>query len=353
MKLFQPDCSTTPERILIVRLSAIGDAIHGLPVLNALREAFPQAFIAWAVEGRTAELLEGHSALDELIQLPRGWWKSLAQVRQARRKLRELAFDTTVDLQCLTKSAALAWLSGAPRRIGAAGKNGRELSKWFNNTLTPVSANHVIEHYLGILKPLGIRSPQVRFDLPERKAETEFAREALKDLGLPVRGFAVLNPGAGWPSKMWPADRYGELAKQIVRRHGLPSLAIWGGRDELPLAERIVAKSGGHVMLAPPTSLRQLAAVLRRAALFVGSDTGPMHLAVAVGTPTISMHGVSRAEWCGAYGETNIRLQAEFQDGSSRQRRTADNRAMRALSVEMVARACDELLSRRAKEASA
>lgn len=347
MRLFSPDhLSPAPERILLVRLSAIGDVIHGLPALNALRDAFPRAFIAWVVEGGSAELLEGHPALDQVIHLPRRWWQSLEQVRALRRTLGEHRFDSTVDLQCLTKSALVAWLSGAPRRLGAGGKSGRELSKWFNNVLTPVSAGHVIEHYLGILQPLGIQSPQVRFDLPERADDREFAIESLEEAGLAADEFAVLNPGAGWPSKLWPAERYGALAQRLARLHGLASLAVWGGPDELPLAERIVATSGGHAVLAPATSLRQLASVMRRAALFVGSDTGPTHLAVAVGTPTISLHGVSRAEWCGAYGPRSLRLQAYFDDGSSRQRRTADNRAMRALTVDDVSRGCSELLAR-------
>jgi lipopolysaccharide heptosyltransferase I len=351
MRLFNPDqFSPAPERILIVRLSAIGDVIHGLPVLNALRNAFPHAFIAWAVEGRSAELLEGHQALDQLIPLPRGWWRSVRQVRKLRRTLRTLQFDTTVDLQCLTKSAVLAWLSGAPRRLGAAGQNGRELSKWFNNVLTSVAASHVIEHYLGILRPLGIESPLVRFDLPERTEDAEFAHDALQEAGLAHGQYVVLNPGAGWPSKLWPAERYGALAQQLARRHGLASLALWGGADELPLAERIVATSGGHALLATATTLRQLAALARRAALFVGSDTGPMHLAVAVGTPTISLHGVSRATWCGAYGPRSMALQATFDDGSSRQRRNTDNRAMCQLSADAVSRACSELLMKVAGE---
>lgn len=347
MRLFNPDhTAPTPERILLVRLSAIGDVIHGLPVLNALRAAFPRAFIAWVVEGRSAELLEGHPALDQLIRLPKRWWKSLKQVQELRRTLRALDFDTAVDLQCLTKSSVLAWISGAQRRLGAGGKSGRELSKLFNNVLTPVAAKHVIEHYLGILKPLGIDSPQVCFDLPERDADAEFAGDALDEAGVGQTGFAILNPGAGWPSKLWPAERYGLLAKYLARQHGVASLALWGGSNELPLAERIVATSGGHATLAPATSLRQAAALTRRAALFVGSDTGPMHLAVAVGTPTLSLHGVSRAEWCGAYGPKSLCLQVFYDDGSSRQRRNADNRAMRALTVEMVSRACSELLAR-------
>jgi ADP-heptose:LPS heptosyltransferase len=126
--------------------------------------------------------------------------------------------------------------------------------------------------------------------------------------------------------------------------HGVSSIAAWGLKTELPLAETIVASSAGHAQMAPPTTMMQLAALCRRAALFVGSDTGPMHLAVAVGTPTISMHGPSRADWCGAHGPQNIRLQVRYEDGSSLERRRADDAAMRAITVEMAAHGCDHLL---------
>ena len=331
-------------RLLIVRLTAMGDVIHGLPVATALREHFPRAMIAWAVEGRAADLIEGHPDLDAVIKLPRHWSRSLAAMRGVRQQLRAIDFDIAVDLQCLTKSALVAWLSGAKRRLGVAGKNGRELSKLLNNELTDVRATHVVEHYLQILQPLGIESPSVEFKLPERKADARFAHQAITNLSLVESHFAILNPGAGWPSKLWPPARYGKVAQHLYNQYGLRSLAVWCGSDERRLAEKIVNTSDGAAVLAPSTTIPQLAAIARRARLFVGSDTGPMHLAVAVGTPTISLHGTSRAEWCGAYGDSNIRLQEFYQEGTARERRTADNKAMRAIQTDNVAAACDRLL---------
>ncbi len=258
--------------------------------------------------------------------------------------LRACRFDTTIDLQCLTKSAIAAWLSGAPRRIGKAGEDGRELSRWFHNELVAAGGDHVIDHYLDMLRPLGITTPAVRYDLPESIADGRTADEFLRTAGLVTRRFAILNPGAGWPSKIWPAERYGELAQHLAGVHEMASVVVWGATNEQRLAERIVATSGGHGQLAPPTSMTELAAFCRRAGLFVGSDTGPVHLAVAVGTPTISLHGPSRADWCGAYGPQNIRLQVRYEEGSSAERRTADDSAMRAITVDMVAEACDRLL---------
>lgn len=337
-------------RFLIVRLTAIGDVIHGVPVLCALRAAFPHAFIGWVVEGSAGDLLEGHAALDTLVRVPRRWLKSPREVWQLRQRLRALRFDIAIDLQCLTKSALAAWWSGAPRRIGKAGPDGRELSRWFHNELTTAGGGHVIEHYLELLRPLGILSPAVQFDLPLAAADAHVADEFLRASGLAATRFAILNPGAGWPSKIWPAERYGQLARRLGKSHDLPSIAVWAGQQERQLAEMIVATSGGRARLAPPTSMTELGALCRRAAMFVGSDTGPMHLAAAVGTPTISLHGPSRAEWCGAYGPHTVRLQVRYEDGSSLQRRKADDSAMRAITVDMVAAACERLVTRPASQ---
>jgi ADP-heptose:LPS heptosyltransferase len=131
----------------------------------------------------------------------------------------------------------------------------------------------------------------------------------------------------------------------LGRTHAIPSVAVWGTRNEISLAERIVECGARQVHMAPPTTMSQLAALCRRAALFVGSDTGPMHLAAAVGTPTISLHGPSRAEWCGAFGPQNIRLQVRYEDGSSLERRQADDSAMQEITSKMVTDASDQLLS--------
>ena len=306
----------------------------------------PDAFLAWVAEGTAGDVLEGHPALDELIRVPRRWWKTPSEVWKMRRRMRELKFDIALDMQCLSKSAVTAWLSGAKRRIGKSGEHGRELSRMFNNELVEAGGTHVIEHYLSMLRTLGIKSPAVEFKMPQRATDAQMVDKFLRENGLAGQRFAILNPGAGWPSKMWPAERYGELARHLQKAHGMRSIAAWGLPAELPLAEMIVTGSDGHALLAPPTSMLEFGSLCRRAALFVGSDTGPMHLAVAVGTPTISMHGPSRADWCGAYGTQNVRMQIRYEAGSSLERRRADDSAMRAITVAMVEHACDQLLKR-------
>jgi heptosyltransferase-1 len=338
-------------RILIVRLSAIGDVVHTMPLACGLREQYPGAFLAWAVEGRAAGLLRGHVALDELITLPRGWLKSPTAVWRLRRRLRRLEFDLTIDAQGLTKAALVAWLSGARRRIGLGDPWGRELSPWLNNELVDTTAEHAVDRTLQLLLPLGIHRPRVRFRVPEHPPDRAAAEEMIRRQGL-EEGFAVIAPGAGWPSKLWPTERYAAVADYLGRAWRLPSLVLWGGSKELALAEQTVAGSGGHARLAAAISLGELAALARRARLFVGSDTGPLHLAVAVGTPCVGLYGPWPAKRHGPYGPGNIAVQKLVLEGSTRARRNASPKYMEAIDVDAVCEACDRLLRRDGRHAA-
>ena len=337
--------SAATPRILICRLSAVGDVLHGLPVLNALRAAFPQALLAWVVDRRMQALLQEHPALDELIVVSRRWLRSPGEVWQLRRRLRQLRFDVSIDLQGLSKSAIAAWLSGAKRRIGFGDENGRELSRWLNNERIRTSAVHIIDRNLELLRPLGIEHPAVRFDLPEAPADARTVEAFLQTAGLQA-GFAILNPGAGWPSKLWPWERYAAVARHLGEVCRLPSVVVWGGASERQWAEQIVAQSAGHATLAPPTSLRELAALARRARLLVGSDTGPLHLAVAVGTACVGLYGPMSAQRNVPYGPQHIALQKMWLDDSQRNRRHASPTLMEAIDVGTVCQACEEVLRR-------
>ncbi|MEX2188854.1 MAG: glycosyltransferase family 9 protein [Pirellulales bacterium] len=336
-------------RILIVKLTAIGDVVHAMPVACALRERFPQAYIAWLAEGRAGDLLAGHRAIDRRIVAPRRWLKSPSAVWNLRRQLRGLQFDVSIDLQGLTKSAVAAWLSGARRRIGFGGEMGREISRLFNRDRVVPTSPHVVDRYLELLAPLGIEKPTVRFDVPHFAAAATSVERFLAQRRL-VGSLAVINPGAGWPSKRWPADRLGLVARHLGARHGLPSVVVWAGDDERRWAEEIVSLSSGHAHLAPATSLAELAELTRRACLFVGADTGPLHLAAAVATPCVGLFGPMPADRNGPYGPQHIAIQKAVLNGTSRQRRTADNATMLAISVEDVVAACDTILARRERK---
>lgn len=347
---FESTSPTGPDRpgmrVLLVRLSAIGDVIHGLPVLNALREARPDAFLAWVVESRAAAILEGHPALDALVVVQRGWLWRPRQVWQLRRRLRQLRPDAAIDLQGLARSAIAAWLSGARRRIGFGCQKGREGSRWLNNELIYSTRPHIIDCNLELLRPLGIENPPVRFNLPEKTADGAWAAQWIAGEGLPPGGFALINPGAGWPSKRWPPERYAAVAAALGQQWGVPSVVLWAGQEEQQWAQQIVAGAQGQARLAPQTSLRQLAALCRRGRMFIGSDTGPLHLAAAVGTPCVGLYGPMPAERNGPYGPQHIAIQKAHFTGTSRQRRQAPPDLMLAIQIEDVLAACAEILRR-------
>jgi heptosyltransferase I len=331
-------------RILIVRLSAIGDVLHGLPALNALRDALPRARLAWVTEAPTADLLRGHRALDELIVAEAGWLKSPRAARDLRRQLRDMHFDIALDLQGLSRSAIAARLSGAPCRIGFDGSDGREVSRWLNNVRVRPTHTHVIDRNLELLRPLGISQATVRFDLDDSPDDEALARQLIDSRELGKR-FAVINPGAAWGSKRWPVDRFAAVARHLGKDGARRSLVVWAGDAERRLAEQIVEGSCGSAVRAPATSLRQLAAIARRAALFVASDTGPLHLAVAVGTPCVGLFGPTPAERNGPYGAPHIAVQKMRLTGPSHRRRAASGESMAAIRIEDVTAACDTLLA--------
>ncbi len=335
-------------RILIVRLSAIGDVIHGLPVLNALRAAFPTAHLGWVVEGRAGDLLQGHPALDQLIRVPRKWLRSPRAVFNLRRELHTAQFDVSIDLQGLTKSAVAARLSGAKVRIGFGGVDGREISAWLNNRLVTPEATHVIDRNLELLAPLGIEQPAAEFQVPENSAAGIKIAKFVRERGL-ARGFALINPGAGWTSKLWPPARFAAVARHLGKKRNLPSIIAWAGANERRWADEIMIGAGGHAYIAPPTTLPELASLARRAKLFVGSDTGPLHLAAVLGTPCVGLFGPMPAERNGPYGKQHIALQGlRLITASSRARRTAGPQSMEAIGVDRVCDACERILDRAA-----
>ena len=335
------------QRILISRLSAVGDCIHTIPVLCALRDRFPDAHIGWAVQGGGAKLLDGHAALDELIVVPRGWMKSPRQITRLRSRLRHSRFDIALDVQSLTKSALLGWLAGAKQRIGFAPPQGREAAPWLNNVLVK-RQGHVVDAYLRLLEPLGVFLPNVHFDLPRPAGLIAWGDEMVEQLDLPAE-FGIINPGAGWESKLWPAERFAEVARYWGEHCGLPSLVVWSGDRERQWAEQITRQAEPFVRMAPSTSLPELAELCRRGTLFLAADTGPLHLAAAVGTACIGLYGPTRPTDCGPYGLQHQSLQAFYQGGNSRQRRGDDDSAMRAISVETVCQACETVLQQQRK----
>jgi lipopolysaccharide heptosyltransferase I len=299
--------------VAIVKLSSLGDVVHALPVAVSLRAGIAGARITWIVEAREAEVLRGHEAIDGVLAVDTRRWRR-ARGRDVRRVVRDLLalrhrlraarFDAVLDLQGLLKSGLVTAMTRAPVRIGFTASRCREpLSALFTNRrVTPApAARHVVEQYLALLSVLGIEARRPEFRIPvdpvaEARIEAFFAARGLK----PRDRVVVVNPGAGRPVKRWPPERFRELARRLREETSAATVVVWGP-GEREVADAIAGGQPG-VVLAPPTGVRELGALLRRANVVVASDTGPLHLAAALGTSCVGLYGPTRAERNGPYG---------------------------------------------------
>jgi lipopolysaccharide heptosyltransferase I len=291
-------------RILIVKLGSIGDIVHTLPSLAAIREALPDSEISWVVERRTSEILRDNPLLDRLIEidtkaLRRGLMsgETLRAPRQQLRLLRAWAFDLALDFQGLIKSAMIARLSGAKRVYGFAREALREPPSRFllHETVSIPAGVHVIRKNLHLVESaLGIPVPVDENELKFSIALDEsHEREAESAAGI-SGDYAILNPGGGWPTKLWSAEKFGALADELWNHFGLHSLVTVGpGEDEL--AQRVLAHSKSGKAKSVTVSLKGFCALAKHAEVYVGGETGPTHLAIAMRTPVVGLLGPT--EW--------------------------------------------------------
>ena len=288
------------NRFLIVRLGALGDVVHAIPVAAALRRAFPPARIDWLVSAKHGGILDLVTVIDRPILVnDRNGSSDGKSLWQAVGELRRTRYDVVIDLQGLIKSALLARLSGAPRVIGFTSAYAREgLARLFysesydpgrGGLYDPRETRHVVRINLGLLTRLGIEVTAP--DFPIADVDSVVARWAIEQ----SRGrYALLNPGAAWPNKRWPPARFGRVAVALRDRHALTSVVLWGPGEE-PLAKDVVAEANGAALLSPRTTIADLVALARSAAVMISGDTGPTHVAAAVGTPLVSLFGPTRA----------------------------------------------------------
>ncbi len=300
--------TTSPARILIVRLGALGDVVHAMPVVAAIKRALPAAQVDWLIDPRYAAVVRMVRGLGDAIPFdPRGLLRGgdRAATMATLRSIRGRDYDAVLDLQGLLKSAVVARLVGGKRTIGFARQQLREpLARLFYSDAIDTSATtHIIEKNLAVLGALGMTTttPEFPLDLPPSAA----AAEVQARMG--GQGFVVLNPGAAWPNKRWPADRFGALAASVRARTGMRSLVLWGPGEEA-LADNVVAHSDGAAERSPRTGILDLFAVTHAARLVVSGDTGPLHIAAAVGTPVVALFGPTFPERNGPWQAADISL---------------------------------------------
>ena len=277
----------------------MGDVIHAIPTAAALRARFPEARIDWMVDPRYVPLLEMMRGLDSRIAVNT---RRVGSTFATLGDLRRVGYSAVIDLQGLLKSAVLARAVGAERTIGFASHHLRERTAgpFYSHRVDPTES-HVIFKNLALLAPLGSRDNRVAFPLeipPSDVADTAVARFA----GTP---YAVINPGAAWPNKRWPADRFGGLAATLHDRFGLRSLVLWGPGEQ-PLAEQVATASRGAAEPAPATSITDLFAIASRARILISGDTGPLHIGGAVGTPLVALFGPTYAARNGPWSPADI-----------------------------------------------
>ncbi|MDR1990202.1 MAG: glycosyltransferase family 9 protein [Acidobacteriaceae bacterium] len=284
------------RRLLIVKLGALGDIVHAIPVAAALRRAYPSATIDWLVSGKHQRILELVPVLTHRIVIDTRSGALLSTLKTLRRG----DYDVALDLQGLVKSAVLARFSGAHRVIGFSRKYAREslASLLYSDAydpggdgmFAPSDTRHVVDINLGMLTRLGIAPAPPEF--PIEVTASAVAQAMAEQSG---GRYALLNPGAAWPNKRWPPARLALLARELYQRRGLRSVVLWGPGEE-SLADSVAAGSDGAAIVSPQTSIADVVALARGASVMVSGDTGPTHLAAAVGTPIVGIYGPTRPE---------------------------------------------------------
>jgi lipopolysaccharide heptosyltransferase I len=327
---------------MIVKLSSIGDVVHTLPAVAALRRSFPQANIIWAVGARASDIPRHCPAVDKVIEVPgrppgeRASTSPFAGLRDGMAEVRSERADIVIDFQGLLKSGLVAFASGAGRRIGFAPPDLRERSSavFLTDQVPTQHINHVIDKNLALsaaavallgngstgnacklsISDVGTEKDAMAsesraaahysFPLTVPREDEQYVESLV---GRSDRRFAIINPGGGWPTKLWQASRYGQIADWLRTEHQLDSLVTYGPGEE-SLADQVAAGSRLGAARPAPSSLLQFVALARRAALFVGGDTGPLHLAAACGTPIVGLYGPTSPQRNGPFDSSDVSL---------------------------------------------
>jgi heptosyltransferase I len=341
------------ERLLIVRLGSMGDIIHTLPAVIALRQAFPNALIGWVIEERWAELLctlptprsgarsPQRPLVDRIHTVDTAKWRksflslqTLQEIASALSDLRAPRYQIAVDFQGAVRSALIARWSGATTIYGAAQPRENVASMFYTRTVM-ARGDHIIEQNMSLAWAVtgsALEIPALEFPHDEvAKQDCDRRRQEQR-----LYKFVIMNPGAGWGAKRWPEQRYGEVARELAK-DGIKILVNYGPGEEA--LARAVEEASGGVAKAIACSLTQLIALTRRAALFIGGDTGPMHLAAALGVPAVAIFGPTNPVRNGPFGTKSIVLRSSSSITSHVRRHEPEEGLLEINSVAVVAAA--------------
>ncbi len=288
------------RHILLIKPSSLGDIVHAMPTCAVIRRAYPKARLTWLVKRGWAGLVERIDGVDRVWPVEstfKGWLSQISPLRAEH-------FDLVVDLQGLFRSAAIGWAAGSSLLVGF--ENGREGSPWFYSRRVPIpqSEMHAVDRYLLVAKAVGVAesgAPEFRFRIPPTDYE-EVDRLLTRSGVAPGTSWVAMNVSARWPTKRWPAASFAEVADRL-RQEGYGAVVMIGGSDE---RAEVAAVSGmmktSAIDLAGATTVGLLPALLSKASLMITNDSGPMHVAAAVGTPVVALFGPTSAIRTGPYG---------------------------------------------------
>ena len=340
------------KNILIAKPSSLGDIVLALPALTALRKSFPNAKISWLVRPEFAPLLENHPHLTEVIPFDRkflgkAWFhpRAFGALVSLIGRLRRGRFDVAFDFQGLFRTAILAWLSGCKKRIGMA--NAREFASFFYTDKVPPDPQnpHLVDYYMRMIRAAGASQTSVEFVFPQDRVAADSVANLLASHGVAGGSYAVIVPGSAQADKCWPVERFAILAEKVSSQFGLPIVAA-GMASEAALVETLKQKVHVPVAnLAGRTSLKELVALLRAARLVVSNDTGPGHIAAALGTPLVLMFSWSNPARIAPYGRTECMVANEPYSRGRKIRSNDPQHSISAITVEQVYKKVREQLA--------
>ena len=361
------------SKILLIKLSAVGDVTHTIPVLNKLRRRYPNAQLDWLVTPAIGELLRHHPAIDNVIDFTRDTsasaWSALAGYARLAAKLRKTRYDLVVDLHGQSRTAILTFASGAPVRIGFDKERPEVWAKsrkvtdsfrkhaWYgaregawlaytHHIPLPTLDVHVIDHYLSVGKLLGFDTGPADFAFRIPQAAHDRIDALLRQHDLAGKAFALIAPRGNWETKRWPDEKSAEVARHFLQQ-GYGAVVV-GAPRERHVGANIARLAPGVVDLTGETSISELAALISRAAICIAHDSGPMHLAVALGRPVVALFGPSDTVWAGPYRRENAVVRAALPCSPCYLRRlsrcTHGHACMSDLSTQAVIERADSVL---------